>query len=301
MRSSRNVDLLARVLNSIGHFRGKARLADIMGRFSYSWNNSRGTFPLANGRTVTVDLSDRIQRLMWGAAYEPHVRRCLAALLRPGDTFVDVGSHIGFFSLIASSLVGCTGKVYAFEADSALFEKLRANASEYPWLVPSLRAVWSGSGTVSFSNPQQAGETGWGKLACIRNEGNIASVEAVSLDEWHESVGFPPIRVIKVDAEGSEPMILEGARRIIKSTRPFLIIELNDQLLREVGQSKEILADTLRGQGYRIFAMGLEAFVESRDLNDLLSPEVLCVPSDRLEEAERALPKLRTERPAPPL
>jgi FkbM family methyltransferase len=300
MRGNRNADLLARGLNSTGYFRGKVRVADLLGRLAYSWNSGRGTFPLANGRTVTIDLGDRIQRLMWGAAYEPHVRRCLVALLRPGDTFIDVGSHIGFFSLIVASLVGRTGKVYAFEADSALFEKLHANASEYPWLVASLRAVWSGSGTVSFSNPQQAGETGWGKLACIRNEGNIASVEAVSLDEWHESVGFPPIRVIKVDAEGSEPFVLEGAGRIIKSTRPFLIIELNDQLLREVGRSKEIVAAALRDQGYRIFAMGLDDFVESRDLNDLLSPEVLCVPSDRLEEAERALPGLRTGGPASP-
>ena len=150
MRSSRNADLLARILNSTGYFKGKARLADSLGRLAYSWNLGRGTFPLARGETVTIDLGDRIQRLMWGAAYEPHVRRCLAVLLRPGDTFVDVGAHIGFFSLIASSLVGGTGKVYAFEADSTLFQRLQANATEYPWLVPSLRAVWSESGSVSL-------------------------------------------------------------------------------------------------------------------------------------------------------
>src|ERR1700676_4300553 len=100
MRSNRNADLLARVLNSTHYFRGKARGADLLGRLAHSWNGGRGTFPLANGKTVTIDLGDRIQRLMWGAAYEPHVIRCLAALLRPGDAFVDVGSHIGFFSLI---------------------------------------------------------------------------------------------------------------------------------------------------------------------------------------------------------
>jgi FkbM family methyltransferase len=139
------------------------------------------------------------------------VRRCLVALLRPGDTFVDVGAHIGFFSLIASSSVGGQGKVYAFEADASLFEMLHANALEYPWLVPSSRAVWNKSGSVSFSNPQQVGESGWGKLASVRNEGHLATVEAISLDEWHESVGSPPIRLIKIDAEGSEPFILEGA------------------------------------------------------------------------------------------
>jgi hypothetical protein len=101
-RNSRRADLLARILNSAGYFRGKTRLADFFGRLAYSGRNI-GTFPLPDGKTATVDLGDRIQRLMWAAAYEPVVTRCLTALLRPGDTFVDVGAHIGFFSLIASS------------------------------------------------------------------------------------------------------------------------------------------------------------------------------------------------------
>ena len=78
---------------------------------------------MASGETATIDLSDRIQRLMWGAAYEPDVRKCLAALLRPGNTFVDVGAHIGFFSLLASSLVGSQGKVYAWSKRMPLYSR----------------------------------------------------------------------------------------------------------------------------------------------------------------------------------
>ena len=250
---------------------------------------------MASGETATIDLGDRIQRLMWGAAYEPDVRKCLAALLRPGDTFVDVGAHIGFFSLLASSLVGSQGKVYAFEADATLFQTLHSNALEYPWLVPSLRAVWNKSGSVTFSNPRQAGESGWGKLAAVRNEGHTASVQAISLDDWHESVGSPPIRLIKIDAEGSEPFILEGARRIIASTQPYLIIELNDNLLREVGQTRAIIADSLREQAYRIFTIGPKDLCECQDVIDPVFSEILCVPSDRLEESSYALPTQRTK------
>jgi FkbM family methyltransferase len=295
MRSKPSPDLLSRVLNSTGQFRGKTRLADFLGRLTYSWRVGRGTFLLASGETVTVDLRDRIQRLMWGAAYEPQVRSCLAALLRPGDAFVDIGAHIGFFSMIASSLVGPRGKVYAFEANSTLFQNLHSNASRYPWMVPYLLAVWNESGSVAFSNPQQAGELGWGKLASVRDEGHIESVEAVSLDAWHESVGSPAIRLIKIDAEGSEPFILEGAHWVISRAHPYLIIELNDELLREVGRTREIVAHTLRDQGYRIFPLGLKSLDESRDLIDPLSLEILCVPSDRLEEAASVLPGLSTK------
>jgi len=289
MRNSRSADVIARILNFTGSFRGKARLVDSLGRAATIWNAGYGTFPLPDGKTVTVDLRDRIQRLMWGGAYEPHVKRCLIALLRPGDTFVDVGSHIGFFSLIASSIVGPSGQVYAFEANSDLFGKLKSNAVQYPWMVPSLNAVWSKSGTVSFSNPEQAGETGWGKLTAVRKEGTISSVEAICLDEWHESVGYQPIRAIKIDAEGSEPFILDGAQRIIEKARPILIIELNDQLLAEVDQTREGIVGGIRDKRYRIFSMGINGIDEQLDLNKALLPELLCVPSEIVEEVSHNL------------
>jgi FkbM family methyltransferase len=291
MRSNRHPDILARALNSTGYFIGKTRLADSLGYLARSWHIARGIYPLSDGKTVAVDLRDRIQRLMWGGAYEPHVKKCLTSLLHPGDTFIDVGGHIGFFSLIASSLVGPSGKVYAFEANSDLFQKLQANASEHPWLVPSSRAVWNKSGPVSFSNPQQPGETGWGKLAAVRNDGNVVTITAVTLDDWHASVQFPAIRAIKIDAEGSEPFILEGASSLIAHSRPFLIIELNDTLLRAAGRSQEVVLTSLRDERYRIFAMSPASLDELDDRGVVSSPEILCIPSERFEEAKSSLKK----------
>jgi len=138
-RSNLKPDLFARILNSTSQFRGKAHLADWLGRLTNSWTGGRGTFSLPRGDIVTIDLGDRIQRLMWGGVYEPHVKRCLAALLRPGDTFVDVGAHIGYFSMIAASLVGSNGRVYSFEGNSSLFPTLRSNAAQFPWMEVHLR------------------------------------------------------------------------------------------------------------------------------------------------------------------
>jgi FkbM family methyltransferase len=291
MRQSKlSPDLLARILNSTRQFKGKTRLADALGRLTLAFKGSRGTFPLKTGEIVTIDLDDRIQRLMWGGAYEPHVRSCFATLLRPGDTFVDVGAHIGFFSMIASSLVGPGGKVYAFEANATLFKTLLSNAAQFPWLVASLQAVCEKSGSVAFSDPGKAGESGWGKLASVRNEGHIESVQAISLDEWHESVRCPPIRLIKIDAEGSEPFIIEGARHVIANARPYLIVELNDELLRESGRTRASVTNSLRGQGYGIFGIGLDGLDESSDSINRLFPEILCVPSDRLKETTSLLP-----------
>jgi FkbM family methyltransferase len=287
MPGSNHVDFLARALHSTIYFKGKTRLVDLVGRLSHLWNPS-GTFPLRDGRAVTVDLGDRIQRLMWGGAYEPGVTRCIRALLRPGDSFVDVGAHIGFFSLTASAAVGPSGKIYSFEADGDLFKTLQANAIDCPWLVPYWQAVWKHSGPMTFSNPRQKGESGWGKLAAVREGGHNTTVNATSLDDWHENVGFPPIRGIKIDAEGSEPFILEGAGRVIQTVRPFIVIELNESLLRKVGHSAHGIITLLHDYRYHVLA------ITSRKLEKPIKrlqdySEILCLPFERFEEAKRAL------------
>jgi|HubBroStandDraft_1064217.scaffolds.fasta_scaffold67700_1 FkbM family methyltransferase len=285
-------DFLARMLGTIGYFRGKPRIADFFGRLACS-RNAAGNFPLPDGKTASVDLSDRIQRLMWAGAYEPHVTRCITALLRPGDTFIDVGAHIGFFSLIASSRVGPDGHVFAFEANCDRFEELKSNAAAYPWLVCYSLAVWNKSGRIDFSNPQQPGESGWGKVAAVRKEGHVVTVEAISLDEWHEIEGFPAIRLIKIDAEGAEPFILEGMRRLVSKTHPYLIVELNDQLLRETGYSEHAIARIIRKDQYRIFAMTTDGLKEVlSDSNGMMSTELLCVPSDEFEYAKTTLQRV---------
>lgn len=285
MKNSRSADFLSHVLNGMPCFRGKVRLVDRLGRLVRARCGTDQRLALADGKSMRVDLGDRIQRLMWGGAYEPHVRRTLKALLRPGDSFVDVGAHIGFFTVLASTLVGPSGKVYAFEASPELVQKLQGNGEPYPWLTVIPQAVWSESGSVSFSDPCKPEETGWGKLAAVRNDGHVVTVQAISLDDWHESAKFTPIRAIKIDAEGSEEFILRGARRLLATTRPFLILELNDQLLQEAGGGSMSLVSDLRNQGYRIFSMGRASLDELHELDNLIYPEVFCFPADRFEEA----------------
>ena len=96
-----------------------------------------------------------------------------------------------------------------------------------------------------FSSPGEQRESGWGKLTTVRNEGNV-SVQAISLDEWHTAEGVPPVRIVKIDAEDSEPFIPQGARQLIARMRPIMIIELNDQLLCDVGWPKETVITSLR-------------------------------------------------------
>ena len=279
-------DVASRLLHSVGDFRGKARLADCLGRSILRLDHQAGTFALDNGKVIKIDLGDRIQRLMWGAAYEPHVRRLLSVLLRPGDIFVDVGAHIGYFSLVAACLVGPRGKVFAFEADPEMFQRLQSNGYQFSWLTSYPKAVWQRTGQVSFSNPHQPGETGWGKVVEVRNDGHVVVVESISLDDWYETVDHVPIRLLKIDAEGSEPFILDGARNLISGARPY-IAELNDELLRGTGHSQVNICEKLRGLGYAIFTMTSKGIVKVPQGSRSLESEILCVPSEHLKETEK--------------
>src|SRR5580765_775094 len=280
-------DFASKLLHSVGHFRGKARLADYLGRAVLKLDHRAGNFALASGNVVKIDLEDRIQRLMWGAAYEPHVKRCLSVLLRPGDIFVDVGAHIGYFSLVAGCLVGPTGKVFEFEADSEVFQRLQSSGSQFSWLISYPKVVWQRTKQVSFSNPHQPGESGWGKVAEVQNDGNVVMVESISLDDWHESVDHVPVRLLKIDAEGSEPSILDGARKLLSGARPYIIAELNDELLRGTGHSQMSVFGMLGCLGYAAFTMTSKGIIELPTGDMPLRPEVLFVPSERLQEAEQ--------------
>jgi hypothetical protein len=156
--------------------------------------------------------------------------------------------------------------------------------------------VWKESCPMLFSVPDQPEETGWGKLSAVRQEGNAITVQCISLDEWHEGQGFPNVRVMKIDAEGSEPFILEGAKQMIAHTRPIMIIELNDLLLREVGRPKETVIGSLRETNYGIFQVDPAGLEEVQNTNGVLSPEVLCVPVEKIDEIGSVLEEIGHKR-----
>jgi hypothetical protein len=84
--------------------------------------------PVYGGSRMTVDTSDLIgQVLAVSGVWEPHITAAFRELLASGDVCVDVGAHIGYFSLLASRLVGPHGHVYALEPAPATYAALRSN------------------------------------------------------------------------------------------------------------------------------------------------------------------------------
>jgi FkbM family methyltransferase len=149
----------------------------------------------------------------------------LERLVKPGDVVYDVGANIGTHTLLLASLCAPTGKVYAFEPWPPNLESLQTNLK-----LNNVRNVQ----VISCALSDHSGE-GWfqpgedhstGKLVrdSVR-QGASLRIPVVSLDDFAKSA--EPPRVLKIDVEGAEGEVLQGAGRLLLECRPFLICEVH--------------------------------------------------------------------------
>ena len=235
-------------------FPGKIRLIDAAATALRLAGENERRVCLWEGAEFHVDLRDRIQRQMWCGCYEPHVMAALRRILRPGDTFVDLGAHIGYHSYFAAGLVEASGRVFSFEADPANFLQLRKNLQHFPQARQEHCAVWSGEENLMFTRSESRKESGWGALASVRNapERKQVEVRGVSLDAWSKGMGLEAIRAVKIDVEGAELAVLNGAERVLHNMRPIVVLEISEPLLRQAGTSAVMIEQLLRRHGYRL-------------------------------------------------
>src|SRR5262249_43043626 len=123
---------------------------------------------------------------------EPVVQEALQKYLRPGMTFYDLGANVGFFSLLASRIVGPAGHVVSFEPDPEIATRLRENLARNNFSHSSVeeKVVWSGPATLSFARVDAGAspDRGLGHVSPdASKESQTISVEAVSLDQFVES------------------------------------------------------------------------------------------------------------------
>lgn len=211
------------------------------------------------GRTVSFAMSydpesicDRNTREMAKIGCEPEVAHFMMRVLRAGDTVVDAGANVGFFSLLMAKLVGPTGLVIAFEPNRSTFTTLCVNVllNETPGteiVTPRLTALWDCVRDVPlYTNPIDPG------LSSLRSFKEVNGSQYIRTDLLG-NIAFNP-RLIKMDIEGAEWHALSGAGRLLDEDRvPFILCELNEIALNRFGKSAHDLRDLMLKHGYHTF------------------------------------------------
>ena len=165
---------------------------------------------------------------------EEGMNQVLAEHLRPGDCFYDVGAHIGFYSLIAARVTGQGGRVITFEPDPENAETIQENAARnrFAHVEVFCKAVSDSDGTVRFYQPVHDDFSRMSGMMIVEDLPGIRPSEvhpcpAVSLDTFCSAHREPDL--LKIDVEGAEVQVLEGAKRLLARKKPTLIIEVHDQ------------------------------------------------------------------------
>jgi FkbM family methyltransferase len=214
-----------------------------------------------SGAVMRLDLAEFVQRKHYFRAYERREIRYLHRTLRPGDLVVDVGANVGVLAIEAARAVGPSGRVIAIEPVPRNVEILRANVASNPDTVIDVvdAAVGSADGTLGLGIDQMQ--------RSIRNEGAYTALGGTAVDievvvpmrtlddVIDELVGTErQIRLLKIDVEGMEASVLEGARRLFAAKR---IDEVMFE--RNLTLTTTQPGDVLRRHGFVVHRLGTRA------------------------------------------
>jgi FkbM family methyltransferase len=196
--------------------------------------------------------------------WEPEVTRFFLRTVKPGMRIVEVGANVGYYTLLASSLVGPTGRVLAFEANPATATLARRSLS-----VNGFRdrakvidmAVTDAPGTVTLHClDQRHGDSSLfdfsdTQLAFPGDRVTKLVVPATSLDAFVPQ--DEPIDLIRMDVEGAEPLVFDGMRRILaQNSRIKILLEFFPQRIQCSGRNPARFLESLAAMGFAIHTVG---------------------------------------------
>lgn len=216
--------------------------------------------------SMALDIAEVVQRDIYahmkvGMLYENETAFTIAEIVRPGDIFVDIGANVGFFSLLASPLVGDAGRVLAFEPNPVCVEALRANIAINGFSNIAIRqaAASNLAATVPFhafpTDGVMARNTN-GAIGIASDPANQIHVQSVRGADVLAEERIGVVRCLKIDTEGHELAVLDGfGDRLRPQIVNFVVAEINTGGLHVNGLSPGQLRAFMRERGYSTYAL----------------------------------------------
>jgi len=234
----------------------------------------RGIFELTAKSNLTLMLLENSFELHW----IPFVEK----ILKKGDHFIDVGANVGLYTILSAKLVSEKGRVLAIEPNPFVFDLLESNMMR------------NGLKNTILYNGVAASEPGFYKLNATEgcpeysslgtivhphapNEVKEVRVRGETLDNLVSSNGLNPI-LLKIDVEGSEGLVLSGATSVLQKYRPYILSELDDRLLKELGWDAGRILGLLASYDYDVFEADTGSALSATHLNGPFIGEIVALP-----------------------
>lgn len=234
----------------------KALIKRLWWRWRWTLTNRPYAISFADTLKITIPKTGNGAGIYYRGFSEPDTADFFHRFLRSGMVMFDVGAHIGEYTLLAAKLVGESGQVHAFEPQSLLFPILSANVemNGLNSVVLNRVAVSDRVGTVEFQVLDEPTMSSIRKPSTIEQSAKIVSVACTSLDTyWSER--SRKIDLIKVDVEGAEKFVFQGAEKLLSlpaTTAPTWIFEYAPNSYADFNYQPQDLLDLLKQHGYEI-------------------------------------------------
>jgi len=239
------------------------------------------------------------RHMMFEGMYQQDVLVALRSVIKTGDVVFDVGGHHGLMAIVSSLATGATGRVVTFEPNPYARRYLETHLA-----LNNVRNVAVESVALSDKNDVvsfyiQTGDVSWNSTIIEKFAGHDSfsesiSVRTVTLDDYIAQSNVVP-DVIKIDVEGSEFLILNGARTLFREHKPVLIMEFNPLSASAAGRTISNYVEFFREHSYKLLVLkgdflgnykfsAREDFDEAKHTRNNRLVNVICLPqSGRIE------------------
>ncbi len=205
---------------------------------------------MRDGRWLHLDLSNPVSvpyLLEGDFSCENAETELVKAIVQRGDTALDIGANLGWYASLLCHLVGEGGGVHAFEPNRQMVRLLKRLQERHRQLHVHPLALGARKRQADFHVPQN-----WvsGSLAEVEEGADVQRTRVVPLDDYLEDIHVEGVDFIKLDAEGAEPLVLEGARQTLECRdAPLWMVELSTEEARRFGHRPDEVAEFFAAAG----------------------------------------------------
>ena len=256
-----SLKLMARILRGIKNFTRKKDVLKMIKETQVKFTEAE----IFTGDIMNVVVPDNVSTALYlNGCFEADDSKALIESLNEGDTFIDIGAHIGYYSMLASRLVGEKGKVICFEPTPSTYGLLVKNLQSKKNVKAENLAAYSVQTNMEFNDYglkyMVFNSFKKARLNDVDLVANHINVQTTTLDNYCRLNAVTP-SFIKIDAESVELHVLQGSIEMIKNSKPGFMIEVGDFEHIDAGSSYKIIS-FLTDLSYDVFEYNGNAFVK---------------------------------------
>jgi FkbM family methyltransferase len=211
------------------------------------------------GLWMQLNVQDLVQQtIVLEGIWDPALTSLIESTLKPGDVFVDVGAHVGYFTLLAASRVGPAGRILSIEPNPVALDQLRHNVERscLQNVLIAHTACGDSRDPVRLYLHTESNSSMASLSSQNATSGVAVDVSCTPLDDVCLERGLERVSLVKIDVEGAEFSVLRGMSRLLREMRPVVVLEMEPRLLGSFGTTRDSIVALLAEHDYRVAPLG---------------------------------------------